>query len=142
MPTVFAASENKAREKAFAVSVLISALSAIFNIFIMQRGVLLVGAGKETKSLWGDVKRIPSLVGEFVSILPLKIVNLMREGRWLKAFGMFATFGIAVGTILGAARGKWSWAWTTALGAWGALLVALLITTIALRFIETREAKS
>jgi hypothetical protein len=139
---VFAASENKAREKAFAVSVLISALSAIFNIFIMQRGVLLVGAGKETKSLWGDVKRIPHLVVEFMSILPIKILTAMRDGRLLSAFGMFAGFGLAVGAILGAARGKWSWAWTTALGAWAALFVALLITSAVLRFMHTREAKS
>ena len=139
---VFAASENKAREKAFAVSVLISALSAIFNIFIMQRGVLLVGAGKETKSLWGDVKRIPHLVIEFMSILPIKILTAMRDGRLLSAFGMFAGFGLAVGAILGAARGKWSWAWTTALGAWAALFIALLITSAVLRFMHTREAKS
>lgn len=139
---VFAASENKAREKAFAVSVLISALSAIFNIFIMQRGVLLVGAGKETKSLWGDVKRIPHLVVEFMSILPIKILTAMRDGRLLSAFGMFAGFGLAVGAILGAARGKWSWAWTTALGAWAALFIALLITSAVLRFMHTREVKS
>lgn len=139
---VFAASQNKAREKAFAVSVLISALSAIFNIFIMQRGVLLVGAGKETKSLWGDVKSIPYLVVEFVSILPLKILTSMREGKLLAAFGMFVGFGVAVGAILGAARGKWSWAWTTALGAWAALFIALLIASAILRYMQIREVKS
>lgn len=142
MPTVFAASENKGRKIAFAVSVLISALSAIFNIFIMQRGVLLVGAGKETQSLWGDVKSIPHLVVEFMSILPIKILTAMRDGRLGAAFGMFAGFGIAVGAILGAARGKWSWAWTTALGAWAALFIALLITSAILRYLQTREAKS
>lgn len=139
---VFAASQNKAREKAFAISVLISALSAIFNIFIMQRGVLLVGAGKETKTLWGDVKRIPYLILEFISILPLKIVTSMQERKLLSAFGMFAGFGLAVGAILGAARGKWSWAWTTALGAWATLFVALLVTSVLLRYFQTREAKS
>ena len=46
--TVFAAAENNARQKAFAVSVLFSILSAMFNIFIMRHGVLLVGAGSET----------------------------------------------------------------------------------------------
>lgn len=139
---VFAASQNKAREKAFAVSVLISSLSAIFNIFIMQRGVLLVGAGNETKTLWGDIKRIPYLVVEFISILPLKIIKSMREGRLLTAFGMFAAFGVAVGAILGAARGKWSWAWPTALGAWAILLLAMLITAAFLRFTQMREVKN
>lgn len=142
MPTVFVASENKGRKIAFAVSVLISALSAIFNIFIMQRGVLLVGAGKETQSLWSDVKSFPHLVVEFMSILPIKILTAMRDGKLLSAFGMFAGFGIAVGAILGAARGKWSWAWTTALGAWAALFIALLITSVVLRYMQTREAKS
>lgn len=139
---VFSASENKAREKAFAVSVLISVLSAMFNIFIMQHGVLLVGAGKETRTLWGDIKRLPMLVALFVSILPLKIVRSFIAGKILNAVAMFAAFGISVGTILGGVRGKWSWAWTTALGAWAALLIAVIITVIALRFVEPREVEN
>ena len=53
--------------KAIAISILVSAISAIFNLFAMRHGVLLVGAGKETKTLWGDLRRIPLLVFEFVT---------------------------------------------------------------------------
>ena len=55
--TIFAASQNNSRQKAFAISVLFSVLSALFNLFMMRHGVLLVGAGEETKTLWGDLKQ-------------------------------------------------------------------------------------
>ena len=44
--TIFAAAENNARQKAFAISVLFSVLSALFNLFMMRHGVLLVGRGR------------------------------------------------------------------------------------------------
>lgn len=135
---IFAASVNNARQKAFAVSVLISILSAMFNIFIMQRGVLLVGAGEETKSFWSDIKSIPLLVVEFVAFLPVMILNFFKTGKFAAAFGIFAAFGLAIGTLMGVFRGKWSWAWTTALGAWAILLVFTLIVAVALRFINQR----
>lgn len=133
---VFAASENNARQKAFVYSVLFSVLSAMFNLFVMKRGVLLVGAGSETKSLWSDLKRIPLLIVEFVTFLPGKIIEFLREGKILAAFGVFAAFGLAIGTLMGVFRGKWSWAWTTALGAWAILLVMTLIVAVALRIMQ------
>jgi hypothetical protein len=135
---VFAASQNNARRIAFAVSVLISVLSAMFNLFIMQHGVLLVGAGKETKSLGSDLKRIPLLVVEFIAFLPSKIIHFISAGNIAAAFGIFSAFGLAVGFIMGVFRGKWSWAWTTALGAWAILLVITLIVAIGMRFIQPR----
>jgi len=120
--TVFAASENQARQKAFAISVMFSVLSALFNLFVMRHGVMLVGAGQETKSLLSDLKRIPLLVVEFVIFLPNEILRAFREGKLLTAIGIFSAFGFAVGAIFGVFRGKWSWAWTTALGAWAILL--------------------
>jgi len=138
---VFAASENNARQKAFAVSVLISALSAMFNLFIMKHGVLLVGAGQETKSLGNDMKRIPRLIIEFVTVLPLKILQFMRDGKVLPAIAMFAAFGLSVGTILGGLRGKWSWAWKPALGAWTILFAITLIVAIVLRIVGRRVKK-
>jgi hypothetical protein len=135
---VFAASENNARQKAFAVSVLISVLSAMFNLFIMKHGVLLVGAGRETKSLGSDLKRIPLLIVEFVAFLPSKIIHFISSGSILSALGIFSAFGLAVGTLLGVVRGKWSWAWTTALGAWAILLVMTLIVAISMRIMQPR----
>lgn len=138
---VFAASENNARQKAFAISVLFSALSAMFNLFMMRHGVLLVGAGEETKSLWDDLKIIPFLVWEFLTYLPILMLSFIREGKFIYALGVFASFGFAVGTILGGFRGKWSWAYWTASGAWSVLLIWTLIVAAGLKILQMR-AKS
>ncbi len=87
--TIFAASQNNSRQKAFAISVLFSVLSALFNLFMMRHGVLLVGAGEETKTLWGDLKRIPNLVLEFVTYLPFKIINFLGRKNFISAFAIF-----------------------------------------------------
>ncbi len=136
--SVFAASENNARQKAFAVSVLFSILSALFNLFMMRHGVLLVGAGEETKSLWSDLKKIPFLIYEFVMFLPEVILRSIREGKILTAIGVFSSFGFIVGALLGGFRGKWSWAWTTALGAWAVMLAFTLLFAVITRFNNQR----
>lgn len=128
---VFAASENKSRQIAFTVSVLVSILSAIFNIFIMRNGVLLVGAGEETKSLWDDFKRIPFLVYEFTFYLPKQILKFIGEYKFHYALGIFLAFGFTIGGILGFFRGKWSWAYATTLGSWAILLGFIIIVFIA-----------
>lgn len=133
------ASTNNSRQIAFAVSVLFSVLSAMFNLFIMRHGVLLVGAGNETKSLWSDIKQFPMLIIEFVSFLPIEIINAVKARNYLTAIGIFLGFGITVGTILGVFRGKWSWAWVTALGAWAVFFVFILFVAVVLRFTNQRD---
>jgi hypothetical protein len=136
---VFAASENSvARQRAFAISVLFSVISALFNLFAMKHGVLLVGAGEETLSLWDDMKRMPRMVGEFTAFLPVMIAKFLENGRILTALGSVFGFGVAVGAILGTVRTKWQWAWTTAIGAWAVLIFAVLITLLA-RYISKRK---
>jgi hypothetical protein len=135
---VIPASTNNSRQIAFAVSVLFSVLSAMFNIFIMRHGVLLVGAGNETKSFWSDIKQFPYLIVKFVSFLPIEIINSIKNRNYLTAIGIFLGFGATVGTILGVFRGKWSWAWTTALGAWAIFFVFTLFVAVVLRFINQR----
>jgi hypothetical protein len=136
--SVLPASTNDSRQIAFAVSVLFSVMSAMFNLFIMKHGVLLVGAGSETKSLWSDLKRIPLLVVIFIAYLPRTILRFFSEGKIPAALGVFAAFGLMVGTILGVFRGKWSWAWTTALGAWAVLLIWTIIVAAVFRFFLPR----
>ncbi len=138
---VFAASENNARQKAFAISVLFSILSAVFNLFAMRKGVLLVGAGEETQTLWSDIKNIPQLVFEFIVFLPNKILVSICDGKLLNALAYFVSFGFAIGAILGGFRGKWSWAWTTALGAWVILFFAVILVAIGTYFIEYNKRK-
>ncbi len=134
------AGDSVARQRAFAISVLFSVIAALFNLFAMKHGVLLVGAGKETQSLWDDIKRMPRMVGEFTAYLPVMIATMLENGRVINAFLTFCGFGIAVGTILGTVRGKWQWAWRTAGGAWAVLLFAVTLTYI-IRYIMRRKGK-
>jgi hypothetical protein len=62
----------------------------------------------------------------------------MERGRVLFALGPFIAFGISIGAILGSFRGKWFWAWTTALGAWGVLLFAVTLTLVV-RYLMKRK---
>jgi hypothetical protein len=138
---IFAASENSvARQRAFAISVLFSVVSALFNLFAMKHGVLLVGAGEETRSFMDDIKRMPRMVGEFTAFLPVLISKYIETGMLLKAFSAFMAFGLAVGTILGTFRGKWEWAYRTAAGAWGVLLFAVVLTFVV-RYVLKRKGK-
>lgn len=133
---VLPGSQNNGRQWAFAFSVLFSAMSAMFNLFAMRHGVLLVGAGKETKSLWSDFKKIPLLVWEFVVYLPLLIIRFTGEQKFAQAAGILFLFAFCVGSILGIFRGKWSWAWTTSIGAFVTLLVWTIIVAIGLKVLE------
>ena len=137
--SIFAASVNNSRQRAFTFSVLMSVLAAMFNLFIMQHGVLLVGAGAETKSLWSDLKSIPKLIIQFIAYLPKTILNFIGEGKILSAAGVFLSFGLVLGTLMGIVRWKWLWAWGFAVGAWIALFVTTLIVTFVLRIMNQRQ---
>lgn len=126
-----AAINEDSRRRSFAISVLFSFVSALFSIFMMRNGVLLVGAGKETKTLRDDFRSMPMLIGRFIVYLPNQIFLLFMRGEFLSAVGLFAFFGFAVGGILGSTRGKWTWAINSAMGAWGTLLFAVLLCAIA-----------
>lgn len=52
--------------KAIAISVLVSAISAVFNLFAMRRGALLV-RDESQQSIWRDLSRMPWLAFEFIS---------------------------------------------------------------------------
>jgi hypothetical protein len=124
---VFPAAENNSRQKAFAVSVLLSILSAMFTLFILRKGVLLVGAGKETKSLWSDIKSFPMLIIEFMAFLPTVILDFIKSRDFLYAIGIFVAFGVAVGSVMGIFRGKLSWGIVAASISWGVLLFGTII---------------
>ena len=108
---------------------------------LFRSGVLLVGAGEETKSFWSDMKRIPFLIAEFVTYLPIQILKFMNRGKLVPAFGIFSAFGLSVGALLGTFRGEWVWAWKPALGAWAILFVWTMIVAVLLRFMP-QYAKS
>jgi hypothetical protein len=49
-------------------SVILTALSTLFNFYVMRRGVLIVGAGRH--SLGKDLLKLPRLVVDFVTWIP------------------------------------------------------------------------
>ena len=52
--------------RAIAISVFVSAISAVFNLFAMRRGALLV-KDESQQSIWRDLSRMPWLAFEFIS---------------------------------------------------------------------------
>jgi hypothetical protein len=52
--------------KAISISVLVSAISAVFNLFAMRRGALLV-KDESQQSIWRDLRRMPWIALEFIS---------------------------------------------------------------------------
>lgn len=130
---IFAASEHSSRQKTFAISVLFSVISAMFNLYMMRRGVMLVGAGKETQTLRNDLKKVPSLAFEFIVYLPDRLARSIGDGKVLYALGLFFSFGFTVGAILGLTRGVWNWAYRSAFGAWGLLLFMTVMSALIRR---------
>lgn len=128
-----ATKDGVTRQRTFAISVLFSVVSVLFNLYAMRKGALLVGAGEATQSLTKDMMQMPRLVSEFVIVVPVLICRFIERGMLHYAFGVFVSFGILVGAILGAARGKWHWAWTSAIGAWSLLLFAVGLAIIVRR---------
>lgn len=129
-------SSNNGRQYAFAFSVLFSAVSAIFNLFAMRHGVLLVGAGNETRSLWSDIRKFPALILEFLTFLPLLTLRFFQKKRYLLAAAVPVAFGMTIGTLLGIFRGKFSWGWVGALSAFAVMLVLTLLVALASRIMH------
>jgi hypothetical protein len=135
-----ASQDGVARKRAFAISVLFSVISVLFNLFAMRHGVLLVGAGEETQSFKNDIKKLPRMIGEFTAFLPVQIARFIEQGMVINALLYFGTFGVIVGAILGTFRTKWDWGWKTAVGAW-VLLGLSSFLTLAIRYIMRRNGK-
>src|SRR5258706_8425233 len=84
---IFAASEKNGRQKTFAISVLFSVISVLFNLYAMRNGALLVGAAEATQSPRKDFRQLPWLIKEFVITLPVLICRFLESGRILYALG-------------------------------------------------------
>ncbi len=65
--------------KAISISVLVSAISAVFNLFAMRRGALLV-KDESQQSIWRDLRRMPRIALEFISF-PLVWRRRRRKNR-------------------------------------------------------------
>ena len=62
------------------VSVIVSAISALFNWYAMRRGTLLVGT--QSRSFGGDLSRLPRLVFNFLALLPRRLASLAKKNSF------------------------------------------------------------
>jgi len=58
-------------------SVCFTAISTLFNLYAMRRGVLVTGAG--SGSVASDMRRIPGLIAGFVAVGPLALYRSLRN---------------------------------------------------------------
>ena len=63
---------------AITASIALSAFSALFNLFLMRRGALLVG--EPNGGFAGDLKQMPRLLVEFVCWMPIAAAGRLRPG--------------------------------------------------------------
>jgi hypothetical protein len=57
--------------RSITASICFSLLSAVFNLFAMRRGALIVGEGRQ--SLIADLRRMPLIIIEFITAIPRAI---------------------------------------------------------------------
>ena len=72
---------TRGKGKAILISVAISIISAVFNLFAMRRGVLLV-KDETRQSLWRDLRKMPWIALEFISF---PLVWTIRKNKQRKA---------------------------------------------------------
>ena len=73
---------TKGKTTAVMISILGSVVSAVFNLFAMRRGLLLV-KDESQQSFWRDIKQMPWIVFELVSF---PLVWTMKRSRRQEAF--------------------------------------------------------
>ncbi|HYJ91915.1 MAG TPA: hypothetical protein VEV84_11445 [Pyrinomonadaceae bacterium] len=66
LATYDAITGTQGKTKAILVSVIVSIISAVFNLFAMRRGALIV-KDETMQSFWRDLIRMPWLIFEFIS---------------------------------------------------------------------------
>jgi hypothetical protein len=62
-----------------ATSIAFSVFSALFNLYVMRRGVLIVG--QDRQSLWADLRQMPRMVAGFVAAGPLTLWRFLRKPK-------------------------------------------------------------
>ena len=119
-------------DEAIVRSISVSIISGIFNLFVMRRGLLLVGEKEEQKTLWGDIKHFPRVTAEFIGFITMELFKMIRRGQIVGAVLGVLGFGVFAAIIGWAIKGKQSWVLPWGTGAIIVLLVGMGIAAIAL----------
>jgi hypothetical protein len=112
--------------KAIIASVIVSVISAVFNLFAMRRGALLV-KDENSQSLWKDLKRFPLITTQFIFYVPWKVWEMIQNGRYLAAVLSSLVTSAGLGIVVGILRGKVDWGIIT-----GISVLVLIIISVAL----------
>lgn len=121
-------------------SICVSFISALFTLFAMRRGIMIVGE-TESKSLLSDIGRLPIIIFHFVAFIPIELSHMLRRGAFIGAAIGIALFGIFSEILVWAVTNKRYWTYGNGkdLGwfkYWGVdgmalMIIAVLIASIA-----------
>lgn len=89
-------------------SICVSIISALFTLFAMRRGVMVVG-DEDSKSLMNDISRLPLIIFDFVAFIPNEIAFMIRRKEFVSAALSFAAFGVFAQLLCSAVTSKMSW---------------------------------
>jgi hypothetical protein len=142
-------------DMAIARSVSVSLFSVLFALFIMRRGVMIVGED-DSKSLWNDIRHLPYLVYEFVAFVPNEIASMLRREAYLGAAIALGCFGLFSQFVCWAVTNKVFWTYSggkqiAGLRFWGidglilmtfAVIISIIATGIAGSAAKTRISRS
>jgi hypothetical protein len=117
---------TSSKGKAIVASVIVSAISALFNFFAMRRGALLVKDEKQ-QSLLKDLKRFPLITAQFIFFVPWKVCEMLGNGRYVVSVFSTLLTSAGLGLVVGILRGKVDWGVIT-----GISVLVLIIISVAL----------
>lgn len=128
-------------------SVCVSIISALFTLFAMRRGVMIVGEA-ESKSLISDISKLPLVIFHFVAFIPNEVSYMLRRGAYLGALLIIAGFGIFSQLLVWAITNKPFWtygggkeiAFVKYWGVDGMILLVLAVITSSVVF-EAQRGK-
>ncbi len=117
---------TSSKGKAIIASVIVSAISALFNFFAMRRGALLVKDEKQ-QSLMKDLKKFPLITAQFILFVPWKVWEMISNRRYVVSLFSTLITSVGLGVVVGILRGKTEWGVIT-----GISVFILIIISVAL----------
>jgi hypothetical protein len=123
-------------DEAILRSISVSIISALFTLFAMRRGIMIVGES-ESKSLLSDISRLPVIIFHFVAFIPNEISAMFRRGAHLGGLLAIVGFGIFSQILVWALINKPYWTYgggrdVMLLKYWGVCGIILMILAVIL----------
>jgi hypothetical protein len=134
-------------EEAILRSISVSIISALFTLFAMRRGLMIVGES-ESKSLLSDISRFPVVIFYFIVFIPNEIAAMFRRGAHLGALLGILGFGVFSQVLVWALINKPFWTYgggkeITLLKYWGinGMILLVLVTIISAIYLDRKTKR-